>query len=250
MEKEGTCLGPKEQQQDLNPGLQPAALTVTRPLLHFGEKVVGTAALPLPPRKLICCCGSGGAASSAPEVDVLRLVEGAAAPEVVLSGGGGAASFPLMSGSRRRSRGRAGRDGPGAPEGGSPRTEPALCSLTVTDALHSAEDSVPRAFRSFLVQMGLNSMKSANICIGRPVLLTSTEGRREVCTAWPVSGFPMGKVGLSTMTQKSLQVKPGAGVLAQPLTAAVLQAEEVDLSLRRRDDCINTEELAAFLLRH
>nr|XP_033794515.1 ATPase family protein 2 homolog isoform X2 [Geotrypetes seraphini] len=112
------------------------------------------------------------------------------------------------------------------------------------------EDKVPRACRSFLVQLGLNSMKSTNICIGRPVLLTSAERRQEVCTAWPVSGFPLGKVGLSSPTQRSLQVKPGDGVLVQPLTGAVLEAEEIHLSLREKDNCISTEELSAFILRH
>ncbi|XP_030047628.1 LOW QUALITY PROTEIN: ATPase family gene 2 protein homolog A [Microcaecilia unicolor] len=157
-----------------------------------------------------------------------------------------------MSGSRRKSRGQPGRDRPGPAEGSSPGTETAAgaLSLTVTDSLETAEDKVPKACRSFLVQLGLNSMKSANMCIGRPVLLISTEGRREVCTAWPVFGFPLGKVGLSTPTQRSLQVKPGDGVLVQALPGAVLQAEEIYLSLRDKDNCISTEEFSAFLLRH
>lgn len=42
------------------------------------------------------------------------------------------------------------------------------------------DDKVPKTFQNSLVQLGLNTMKSANICIGRPVLLTSLDGKQEV----------------------------------------------------------------------
>ncbi|XP_075785968.1 ATPase family gene 2 protein homolog A isoform X4 [Pelodiscus sinensis] len=105
-------------------------------------------------------------------------------------------------------------------------------------------------YRRVLVQLGLNSMKSANVCIGRPVLLTSTDGKQEVCTAWPIAGFPGGKVGLSGITQKNLRVKPGDAVTVQPVVGAVVQAEEVDVKLREKDACINVEELSVCLLRN
>uniref|UniRef100_A0A8C0GT41 ATPase family gene 2 protein homolog A n=1 Tax=Chelonoidis abingdonii TaxID=106734 RepID=A0A8C0GT41_CHEAB len=112
------------------------------------------------------------------------------------------------------------------------------------------DDKVPTMYRRVLVQLGLNSMKSANICIGRPVLLTSTDGKQEVCTAWPISGFPGGKVGLSGITQKNLRVKLGEAVTVQPVVGAVVQAEEVDVKLRDKDACINVEDLSAYLLRN
>ncbi|XP_059243383.1 ATPase family gene 2 protein homolog A-like, partial [Mustela nigripes] len=93
-------------------------------------------------------------------------------------------------------------------------------------------DKVPKTFQNSLVQLGLNTMKSANICIGRPVLLTSLDGKQEVYTAWPVAGFPGGKVGLSEMAQKNVGVRVGDAVQVQPLLGAVLQAEEMDLALR------------------
>lgn len=34
--------------------------------------------------------------------------------------------------------------------------------------------------RRALAQLSLSSMKSANVCIGRPVLITSADGRQEV----------------------------------------------------------------------
>ncbi|XP_067386309.1 ATPase family gene 2 protein homolog A isoform X2 [Emydura macquarii macquarii] len=105
-------------------------------------------------------------------------------------------------------------------------------------------------YRKVLVQLGLNSMKSANICIGRPVLLTGTDGKQEVCTAWPIASFPGGKVGLSEITQKNLRVKPGEAVTVQPVVGAVVQAEEVDVKLRDKDACINAEELSIYLLRN
>uniref|UniRef100_K7G087 vesicle-fusing ATPase n=1 Tax=Pelodiscus sinensis TaxID=13735 RepID=K7G087_PELSI len=112
------------------------------------------------------------------------------------------------------------------------------------------DDKVPTMYRRVLVQLGLNSMKSANVCIGRPVLLTSTDGKQEVCTAWPIAGFPGGKVGLSGITQKNLRVKPGDAVTVQPVVGAVVQAEEVDVKLREKDACINVEELSVCLLRN
>ncbi|KGL83362.1 Spermatogenesis-associated protein 5, partial [Tinamus guttatus] len=112
------------------------------------------------------------------------------------------------------------------------------------------DDKVPKMLRRVLVQLSLNSMKSASICIGRPVLLTSAAGRQEVCTAWPTAGFPGGKVGLSETTQKNLKVNPGDAVTVQPVTGAVIQAEEVDVKLREKDASINAEEMSVCLLRN
>ncbi|XP_025937197.1 spermatogenesis-associated protein 5 isoform X6 [Apteryx rowi] len=112
------------------------------------------------------------------------------------------------------------------------------------------DDKVPKMLRRILVQLSLNSMKSANMCIGRPVLLTSVDGRQEVCTAWPTAGFPGGKVGLSETTQKNLKVNPGDAVTVQPVTGAVIQAEEVDVKLRDKDASINAEEMSVCLLRN
>ncbi|XP_069487227.1 ATPase family gene 2 protein homolog A [Ambystoma mexicanum] len=123
-------------------------------------------------------------------------------------------------------------------------------SVILTVCLEKEVDKVPKSYRSSLAQMGLNSMKSAGICIGRPVLITSACGRQEVCTAWPVSGFPGAGIGLSGVTQKSLKVKAGVEVLVEPLTGPILQAEEIEVTLREKDTIVDTEELSAFLLRH
>ncbi|XP_074806929.1 ATPase family gene 2 protein homolog A isoform X2 [Natator depressus] len=155
-----------------------------------------------------------------------------------------------MSASKRKSRGRL------PPESGSPSVTPGpaerpppLLTLAAADFLEK-DDRVPTMYRRVLVQLGLNSMKSANICIGRPVLLTSADGKQEVCTAWPIAGFPGGKVGLSGITQKNLRVKPGEAVTVQPVIGAVVQAEELDVKLRDKDACINVEDLSVCLLRN
>ncbi|NWZ29249.1 SPAT5 protein, partial [Asarcornis scutulata] len=151
--------------------------------------------------------------------------------------------------SRRRSKGRpapGGGDGDGG--GGAPRAGPLL--LGVAGAVEAGDDKVPRMLRAGLAQLSLSSMKSAGACIGRPVLLSAAEGRQEVCTAWPTTGFPGGKVGLSETTQKSLKVKLGDAVTVQPVTGAVIQAEEVDVKLRDKDACIKAEEMSVCLLRN
>lgn len=51
------------------------------------------------------------------------------------------------------------------------------------------DDKVPKTFQNSLVQLGLNTMKSANICIGRPVLLTSLDGKQEVKSLFDFSFF-------------------------------------------------------------
>uniref|UniRef100_A0A8C9XZB1 AFG2 AAA ATPase homolog A n=1 Tax=Sander lucioperca TaxID=283035 RepID=A0A8C9XZB1_SANLU len=94
----------------------------------------------------------------------------------------------------------------------------------------TADDKTPKSCRSTLVQLSLNSMKSASVCIGRPVLLTSPTGQQEVCLGWPVASFPGGKVGLQKCAQNNLRVKSGDEVMLHPLTGPVLQAEEVVLS--------------------
>ncbi|XP_021537150.1 ATPase family protein 2 homolog isoform X2 [Neomonachus schauinslandi] len=138
--------------------------------------------------------------------------------------------------------------GPSAPSAG-PGTAAAAGILVVTNFLEKVDDKLPKTFQNSLVQLGLNTMKSANICIGRPVLLTSLDGKQEVYTAWPVAGFPGGKVGLSEMAQKNVGVKVGDAIQVQPLLGAVLQAEEMDLALSDKNVDINKEQLTGCLLR-
>ncbi|KAM4670678.1 ATPase family gene 2 protein homolog A isoform 3-T3 [Amazona ochrocephala] len=156
--------------------------------------------------------------------------------------------------SRRKSKGRpvpnsGGSDGsprevpPGAAEGGP-------LALGVSDAVEAGDDKVPNMLRRALAQLSLSSMKSANVCIGRPVLITSADGRQEVCTAWPTTGFPGGKVGLSETTQKNLKVNLGDAVTVQPVIGAVIQAEEINVKLRDKDATINAEEMSVCLLRN
>uniref|UniRef100_A0A8C8X5B9 ATPase family gene 2 protein homolog A n=1 Tax=Panthera leo TaxID=9689 RepID=A0A8C8X5B9_PANLE len=137
--------------------------------------------------------------------------------------------------------------GPSAPPG--PGTAAAAGTLVVTNFLEKVDDRVPKTFQNSLVQLGLNTMKSANICIGRPVLLTSLDGKQEVYTAWPVAGFPGGKVGLSEMAQKNVGVSVGDAIQVQPLLGAVLQAEEMDVTLSDKNVDINEEQLTGCLLR-
>ncbi|NWU91835.1 SPAT5 protein, partial [Upupa epops] len=150
--------------------------------------------------------------------------------------------------SRRKSKGRL---VPGEDGGRSPRnTRDGPLALGVTDAVEAAEDKVPQMLRRTLAQLSLSSMKAGNLCIGRPALLTSAHGRQEVCTAWPTTGFPGGKIGLHETTQKNLKVNPGDAVTVQPVTGAVIQAEEVDIKLRDKDATINAEEMSICLLRN
>uniref|UniRef100_A0A3Q3MG42 AFG2 AAA ATPase homolog A n=1 Tax=Labrus bergylta TaxID=56723 RepID=A0A3Q3MG42_9LABR len=81
-------------------------------------------------------------------------------------------------------------------------------SFTVTDFIDKGKQN----------KHGLNSMKSASVCIGRPVLLTSPTGKQEVCLGWPVAAFPAGKVGLQKCAQSNLKVKSGDEVTLHPLT--------------------------------
>uniref|UniRef100_A0A673A7K6 Spermatogenesis associated 5 n=1 Tax=Sphaeramia orbicularis TaxID=375764 RepID=A0A673A7K6_9TELE len=104
-----------------------------------------------------------------------------------------------------------------------PRADPDSWRMAVSD------DKTPKSCRTSLAQMSLNSMKSAGVCIGRPVLLTSPTGQ-DVCLGWPVAAFPGGRVGLQKCAQSNLKVKPGEEVTVQPLTGPVLQAQEVVLS--------------------
>ncbi|XP_031173059.1 ATPase family protein 2 homolog [Sander lucioperca] len=122
-------------------------------------------------------------------------------------------------------------------------------SFTVIDFIEKADDKTPKSCRSTLVQLSLNSMKSASVCIGRPVLLTSPTGQQEVCLGWPVASFPGGKVGLQKCAQNNLRVKSGDEVMLHPLTGPVLQAEEVVLSNRSKDDTLETDEFKNFFLR-
>ncbi|XP_036047405.1 ATPase family protein 2 homolog isoform X4 [Onychomys torridus] len=133
-----------------------------------------------------------------------------------------------------------------------PLARPAVAApgmLVVTNFLEKVDGKVPKTFQNSLVHLGLNTMKSANICIGRPVLLTSLDGKQEVYTAWPVAGFPGGKVGLSEMAQKNVGVRSGDTIQVQPLLGAVLQAQEMDLALSDKDKEINEEELTGCILR-
>ncbi|XP_030334061.1 ATPase family protein 2 homolog isoform X3 [Strigops habroptila] len=160
----------------------------------------------------------------------------------------------MSASSRRKSKGRPVPDSGGG--GGSPRaahpgaSEGGPLALSVADAVEAGDDKVPKMLRRALAQLSLSSMKSANVCIGRPVLITSADGRQEVCTAWPTTGFPGGKVGLNETTQKNLKVNLGDAVTVQPVIGAVIQAEEVNVKLRDKDATINAEEMSVCLLRN
>lgn len=56
----------------------------------------------------------------------------------------------------------------------------------------SGDDKVPKMLRRALAQLSLSSMKSADLCVGRPALLTSAGGRQEVRSFLvPISAFLM-----------------------------------------------------------
>uniref|UniRef100_A0A6I8NS16 non-chaperonin molecular chaperone ATPase n=1 Tax=Ornithorhynchus anatinus TaxID=9258 RepID=A0A6I8NS16_ORNAN len=101
----------------------------------------------------------------------------------------------------------------------------------------------------FHVRLGLDYVKRADLPVGRPVLITTAPGRQEVCVAWPVAGFPAGKIGLSEAQRDGLRVKPEERVGVRPLTGPVLPAHEVRLELRDEDADVNPEELRSCLLR-
>ncbi|KAJ8015516.1 hypothetical protein DPEC_G00026940 [Dallia pectoralis] len=122
-------------------------------------------------------------------------------------------------------------------------------TFTVIDFVEKADDRVPKRCRVFIVQLSINAMKSADFPIGRPVLLSSSTGQQEVCLAWPAACFPGGKVGLLKGSQSSLKVKPGDEVSVHLLTGPVLEASEVLLSTRQKDDMLNTQEFSNFFLR-
>uniref|UniRef100_A0A8C1KA02 AAA+ ATPase domain-containing protein n=1 Tax=Cyprinus carpio TaxID=7962 RepID=A0A8C1KA02_CYPCA len=98
--------------------------------------------------------------------------------------------------------------------------------------MYKAEDKVPKRWRSYLAQMSVNTMKTLSICIGRPVLISSSAGQQQVCVAWPASQFPGRRVGLQSSTQSALRVTSGSRVTVQPITGALLQAEHLRLTLR------------------
>uniref|UniRef100_A0A8C5TTB0 Spermatogenesis associated 5 n=1 Tax=Malurus cyaneus samueli TaxID=2593467 RepID=A0A8C5TTB0_9PASS len=156
------------------------------------------------------------------------------------------------SSSRRKSKGRSAAGG-GSPQDaplGTAAVGPGGKKLFSFSRKTLGDDKVPKMLRRALAQLSLISMKSADLCIGWPALLTSVDGRQEVCTAWPTTGFPGGKIGLHETTQKNLKVNPGDVVTVQPVTGAVIQAEEVDVKLRDKDATVNAEEMSVCLLRN
>uniref|UniRef100_A0A3Q3VNF1 vesicle-fusing ATPase n=1 Tax=Mola mola TaxID=94237 RepID=A0A3Q3VNF1_MOLML len=109
----------------------------------------------------------------------------------------------------------------------------------------TADDKTPKSCRSTLVQLSLNSMKAASVCIGRPVLLTSSSGRQEVCLGWPVASFPGGKVGLQKCAQTNLRVKSGDQVMLHPLTAGniILPGNVISLTYFGRSCGLGVESI-------
>uniref|UniRef100_A0A671PFI6 non-chaperonin molecular chaperone ATPase n=1 Tax=Sinocyclocheilus anshuiensis TaxID=1608454 RepID=A0A671PFI6_9TELE len=135
------------------------------------------------------------------------------------------------------------RTEPALPEHGGDPAEPG------GDPAEPTEDKAPQRWRSYLAQMSVNTMKTLNICIGRPVLISSSVGQQQVCVAWPVSQFPGRRVGLQSSAQSALRVTSGSRVTVQPITGALLQAEHLRLTLRPEDKVLNTEEFRNYLLR-
>ncbi|CAL8303522.1 unnamed protein product [Arctogadus glacialis] len=122
-------------------------------------------------------------------------------------------------------------------------------SFSVQDFIDKADDRTPSRARWALAQVSLGSMKATGLCIGRPALLTTAAGRQEVCLAWPVASFPAARVGLQRNILTSLGVKPGDGLTIYPVTGPLLQAQEVVLSPRQKDETLETEEFKNYFLR-
>ncbi|XP_026081506.1 spermatogenesis-associated protein 5 isoform X2 [Carassius auratus] len=97
--------------------------------------------------------------------------------------------------------------------------------------------------------MSVNTMKTLSICIGCPVLISSSAGQQQVCVAWPASQFPGRRVGLQSGAQSALRVSSGSRVSVEPITGALLPAEHLRLTLRPEDRVLNTEEFRSYLLR-
>ncbi|KAL6475915.1 hypothetical protein MHYP_G00144140 [Metynnis hypsauchen] len=157
-----------------------------------------------------------------------------------------------MSSKKSKAKGRRTQDGeqsdPSKEKAGDRGGLEADC-VSVTEFIEKAEEKAPKRCRPYLAQLSLSTMKSVNACIGRPVLITSMTGQQEVCVAWPAAQFPGRRVGLMPDTQSSLRVKSGATVKLQPVMGAILQAEELQLSLGKEDETLSTEEFSSFLLR-
>uniref|UniRef100_W5K8T5 non-chaperonin molecular chaperone ATPase n=1 Tax=Astyanax mexicanus TaxID=7994 RepID=W5K8T5_ASTMX len=144
-----------------------------------------------------------------------------------------------MSSKKSKAKGKRAEDGEmSVLEGLDPETVSVTDFIEKGKSLYSTNNLIikkaPKRCRSYLAQLSLNTMKSVNACIGRPVLITSSTGQQEVCVAWPAAQFPSRKVGLMPETQISLGVKGGATVRLQPITGAVLQAEELQITLSAR----------------
>ncbi|KAI5097660.1 spermatogenesis-associated protein 5 [Silurus meridionalis] len=153
-----------------------------------------------------------------------------------------------MSAKKSKGKGRKSQEEGDSRDGSGMDLDTSGCfGLCVTDFIEKAEEKVPKRSRSILAQMSLNTMKGLSACIGRPVLITSSTGCQEVCIAWPAAQFPGRKVGLTSDTQCILGVKAGDAITVEPITGAVLHAEELELMLRKEDEVLETEEFQSFL---
>ncbi|XP_046891046.1 ATPase family protein 2 homolog isoform X2 [Hypomesus transpacificus] len=78
--------------------------------------------------------------------------------------------------------------------------------------------------------------------------LLSSTSLRKVCLAWPTAGLPGGRAGLQKSIQSSLGVQAGGVVSLQPITGPVLQAHELLLSIRQKDEALEKEEFSNFFV--
>ncbi|XP_072549215.1 ATPase family gene 2 protein homolog A isoform X2 [Salminus brasiliensis] len=154
-----------------------------------------------------------------------------------------------MSSKKSKAKGRRAQEGEQSAEGSVLERGGLEADTVSVTEFTEKEEKAPKRCRSYLAQLSLNTMKSVNACIGRPILITSSTGQQEVCVAWPAAQFPSRKVGLMPETQVSLGVKSGATVRLQPVTGAILQAEELQITLRKEDECLSSEDFNSFLLR-
>ncbi|NWH76375.1 SPAT5 protein, partial [Piaya cayana] len=135
---------------------------------------------------------------------------------------------------RRKSKGRSLPAGEGSPRPAAGQGGPLV--VAVTHAVEAEDDKVPKMLRRTLAQLSLSSMKSANACIGRPILLTSAEGRQEVrilcsykCFSCAFSVFLLHSVG----TKMELTLRKVMNMLL-PVFALLIKACRVDVRLGAR----------------
>ncbi|XP_071787469.1 ATPase family gene 2 protein homolog A-like [Asterias amurensis] len=120
----------------------------------------------------------------------------------------------------------------------------------VCSQVEKGNEKLLSSCHSLMIHLNPDTMRLCNLCIGRPVLLTTCRSKvRLIGTAWPVANFPSSSVGISNHLQEVHGIVGNELVGVEAVCGRMLSAAEVKLYSTNDGKFLQSAEFKQYFLR-